>query len=184
MEEKQQLTHPEEVTKAKPIEKEKTLLIWEGPERPFKARDRKYYSGMISIEVVLFLFLMFAGQYILVLVFLSVLFAAYSLYSIPPKKIPYVLTDVGVEIDGEKRPWSAFKGYFITKNLDQKIINLEISTKNLLNLVYLIPNNLQTLDEAQKIVEKYLPLKPITVDKSIVGKAFKRLSDYIKEPGQ
>lgn len=173
--------HPEEIVKAKPIEQEKTLLIWEGPERPFKHRDRKYYTSMISIALVLGLFLFFAGHFMLIIVLFAILFASYALYSVPPKNIPYVLSDVGVSVAETKYLWGDFLGYSVSKNLDQTIINLELKQNKLMRLVYLIPNKLETLDEAQKIVVKYVPEKIKTIDNSIVGTALKKLSNYIKE---
>lgn len=173
--------HPEEVVKAKPIEKEKTLLIWEGPERPFKLRDRKYYTSMISISIVLGLFLFFAGHFMLIIALFAILFASYALYSVPPKNISYVLSDVGVYVADTKFLWGDFVGYNISKNLDQTVVNLELGERKLMKMVYLIPNNVETLDSAQKIVAKYVPEKVKNVDTSIVGTALKKLTNYIRE---
>lgn len=173
--------HPEEVVKAKPIEKEKTLLIWDGPERPFKQRDRKFYTSMVSVGLVLLLFLLFAGQFILIIVLLAVLFASYALYSVPPKNISYVLTDVGVSVADTKYLWSDFLSHSVGKTLDQNLISLELSKNTLLKMVYLIPDNVKTLDEAQKIVSKYLPEKSQRIDKNLISKTVSRLTSYIKE---
>jgi hypothetical protein len=163
-----------------PNAKAKTLLIWEGPERPYKKQDRKFYSGMISVAVVLCIFLVFAGQFALIIVLLSILFASYALYATPPKNTTYLINEDGFIFDEEKVFWEQVDDFFIQKRLDGTVINLDIN-KGLIKRRYLIPDNQQTLDKAVEIIEQHVERRKLKEEKSPVQKQIKKWGLSLKE---
>lgn len=163
-----------------PNSKAKTLLIWEGPERPYKKQDRKFYSGMISVALVLCLFLAFAGQFALIIVLLSLLFATYALYSTPPQKTTYVITEDGVELGEEKIFWEQIEDFFVTKKLDEKVINLNL-LQGFMKRRYLIPDTQDTMDKAVEIIEKNVQRRKINEEKSPLQKQIKKLGLSLRE---
>ena len=164
------------------MEQKRTLLIWEGPERPFKKRDKKFYSKMIPLVVAIVLFLTFAGQFMIIIVFLSLLFAAYALYATPPKKSSYVLTTEGVEVEGESIPWKKMESYFISNNNEGTVINLDLNVGSLMKRRFLIPDSIETLEKATKIIEQYVKRKePTNENKSSASKIINRIGLSLKE---
>lgn len=168
------------MAKLKKPDQAKTLLIWEGPERPYKKQDRKFYSGMISLVVVISVFLAVAGQFTLIIVLLSLLFATYALYSTPPHKTTYVLTTQGVELKEEKIPWEKFKHYFVSQKLDERVINLDLN-EGLMGRRFLIADSQKTLDEAIKIIKEYIDEKPYATEKTQAQKLVEKIGLGIKE---
>ncbi|HKY74256.1 MAG TPA: hypothetical protein VJ246_03025, partial [Patescibacteria group bacterium] len=67
----------------KPV-KEETLFEWESPERPFKKRDREYYTTIGIIVFLLSIILFFAGQFLPIAVVVAFAFLSYTLASVPP----------------------------------------------------------------------------------------------------
>lgn len=163
-----------------PNTKAKTLMIWEGPERPYKKQDRKFYSGMISVAIVLCLFLAFAGQFVLIIVLLSLLFASYALYATPPQKTTYVITEDGFELGEEKIFWEQVEDFFVTKRLDEKVINLDL-VKGFMKRRYLIPDNQETMDKAVDIIEQHIQRRKLSEEKSPLEKQIKKLGLSLRE---
>lgn len=166
--------------KQAPNTQAKTLLIWEGPQRPYKRQDRKFYSGMISVAVVLCLFLVFAGQFILIIVLLSMLFASYALYATPPGKATYIITEEGLQLDDEKIFWEKIENFFVTKRLDGNIININLNS-GVMKRRYLIPDKQKTMDEAVSVLEKYAERRKVKEEKSPVQKYIKKVGLSLKE---
>ncbi|MBP7859980.1 hypothetical protein KA001_03420 [Patescibacteria group bacterium] len=159
----------------------KTLLIWEGPQRPYKKVDRKYYTSMIGIGIALFLFLIFAGQFILIIVLLSMLFTTYALFAVAPGNATYAITTAGLEIQGELVPWEQILNFFTEKRLDVTIISLNVKTTSLSRVKYLIPDNETTLIEAIKIIESKVPRYAPKSDTNLIAKLIERIGLSIKE---
>lgn len=160
--------------------KAKTLMIWEGPERPYKKQDRKFYSGMISVAIVLCLFLAFAGQFVLIVVLLSLLFATYALYSTPPQKTTYVITEDGLELGDEKIFWEQIEDFFVTKKLDERVINVDL-VKGFMKRRYLIPNTQETMDKAVDIVEQHVQRRKLSEEKTPLQKQIKKIGLSLRE---
>lgn len=160
---------------------DKTRLIWEGPSRPYKAVDRKYYTGMLGVGIALFLFLAFAGQFTIIIVLLSILFTTYAFYAFPPTKVSYSLSDSGINIADEFVPWSDVTSFFTEKRLDTTLISLNVKTKALSRVKYIIPDTDTTLVEAMKIIEEHVPRFVQKEEKNIIAKLVERISFNIRE---
>lgn len=156
---KRQVSIAEENNKEEEVKKvvqTKTLLIWDGPERPHKKRDRKFYTSMISLVIVIGLILTLAGQLMIILLVCSLLFVTYALYTTPPGKTTFVLTNKGVELKEEGISWNEIDYYFISRELDETVINIDLKTNSLLKRRYLIPDSPETLEKATKILDEYV----------------------------
>ncbi len=171
-------TNPQK-NKNKPLTK-KTLLIWEGYSRPFKKRDRKFFANMISTAIVILIFLVLAGQFTIIIAFLSLLFAIYALYSTPPQRTTYIITNKGVELEGELIPWEDIKDYFISKKLGHTIINLNLN-KGVLNRRYLLPDSIETLRKCKEILNKYLPEYSTPKKQDIITRSIEKIGLKYKE---
>lgn len=146
------------------MEQQKTLLIWEGPVRPYKKQDKKFYANMISLVIVMGVFLFVAGQWPLIVVLLSLLFASYALYSQKPPNTTYAITNKGIVIDKEVIEYDKIQNFFVTKSLDETLINFDLKL-GFLKRRFMIPNNVKTLEKAEKILKDYIFEKPVTKQK-------------------
>lgn len=146
----------------------KTLLAWSAPGRPFIKRSKTFYATsllvMFLVEVILFLF----GQYMLMLVVLSLVFVVFALATVPPRNFHYRISTEGIFIEDHFYIWDELYDFYFKKRQGQTI--LHISTHAF------IPGELTlTLDSVdaahvKAILLPFLPfreyIKPSFVEKS------------------
>ncbi len=110
----------------KPIPK-KTITSWRAPSRPFKKRNRQYYTTVIAIVFLVSLILFFAGQFLPIAVVVSVGFLAYVLSSVPPHNVNIEINTYGIEIEDLLYYWEEMGRFWIEKKMDQETITIEIA---------------------------------------------------------
>ena len=102
----------------------KTLLAWQAPGRPFKKRGKQFYLSAILIaflvEVILFLF----GQYLLMLVVLSLLFVAFVLATVPPRNFHYKISSEGVTVEDHFYLWQELYDFYFKKRNGMDILHV------------------------------------------------------------
>lgn len=108
----------------KPV-KEEVLFEWESPERPFKKRDREYYTTIGIIVFLLSVILFFAGQFLPIAVVIAFAFLSYSLASVPPGKTKHQITTFGIRSSGVLYPWEMLGRFWFSSRFQQDILNIE-----------------------------------------------------------
>src|SRR3989344_7077773 len=83
----------------KPVEL-KTLLKWEAAVRPFKKRDREYYTTIAAIVFLLAVILLFLKEWLLIAVMAALMFVAYVLATVPPESVEHELNTRGIVTGG------------------------------------------------------------------------------------
>src|SRR3989338_3124498 len=105
--------------------KEEVLLSWEAPERPFKKRDREYYTTIGVIVFLVSIILFFAGQFLPIAVVVSFAFLSYVLASVPPDNTLHKVTNKGIRSGGKVYTWSNLGRFWFTTRFQQHILNIE-----------------------------------------------------------
>lgn len=158
---------PSEVTLVPPPAK--TLLVWQAPTRPFKKRDKEYFSTIAAIVFLLVIILFFIKEWLLIGVVIALMFVSYVLATVPPEKITYKITTRGVVIGDKTYKWSQLRRFWFSTKWNSQIICFET--------LMVFPRQLRLVlggekkEEVKKIVEKYLiyeePKKSL-IDKTAV----------------
>lgn len=105
---------------------EETLVEWYAPARPFKKRNRQFFSTVVIIAILVSLILFFAGQVLPVAVVISIVFLVYVTSVIPPQNVHYKLTNYGIYVEKEAFSWlSMGRFWFDTKN-GQRVLEIEL----------------------------------------------------------
>ena len=102
------------------------IFEWKAPSRPFKKRNRQFFTVIAIIAVLISMILFFAGQYLPIAVVISVVFLAYVLYTFPPEIITNQLTTYGVKTEGKLYYWEELGRFWFESRLDQEIVNIEV----------------------------------------------------------
>ena len=116
------------------------VLEWSAPGRPFKQRSKQFYLTAILIalfiEVILFLF----GQYLLMIVVISLVFVSFALASVAPKDFHYRISNEGIMIEDRFFLWKELYDFYFIKAYG--IETLRIRTESFLpgELVLTIEN--------------------------------------------
>lgn len=117
---------PQLPTQYKPIPEE-VIVEWTAPNRPFKKRNRQFYSTVAIIVLLISLILFFAGQVLPIAVVISVAFMVYVLYSIPPGVANNKITTFGVRTDEMIYYWDELSRFWFEKQLDQDMLLFELN---------------------------------------------------------
>jgi hypothetical protein len=105
---------------------EETLVQWDAPARPFKKRNRQFFSTIIIIAILISLILFFAGQVLPVAVVVSMVFLVYVTAVIPPQNVHYKLTNYGIYIEKEAFSWVYMGRFWFDDKLKQRVLEIEL----------------------------------------------------------
>lgn len=129
---------------AKPVEL-KTLLKWTAPVRPFKKRDREYYTTIAAIVFLLAVILLFLKEWLLIAVMAALMFVAYVLATVPPESVEHELNSRGVLTGGKLYKWEDLARFWFSQKWSETILHLDTKLKFPGRLMLLLGNQ----DEAK-----------------------------------
>lgn len=114
---------PEKITELK------TLLSWEAAVRPFKKRDREYYSTIAAIVFLLAVILLFLKEWLLIAVMVALMFVAYVLATVVPEKTTHEINTRGVVTGGKTYKWLELRRFWFTQKWGEVILNIETNLR-------------------------------------------------------
>lgn len=141
----------------------KTVLVWKSPARPFKRRDREYFTTIAAIVFLLGVILLFLKEFLLIGVILAFMFVSYVLATVPPEEVEHKITTEGITTGGKSYLWNEMKDFYFVQKWGSKIVNINTKLKFPGRLIILLGN-----EEEKRIKEelgKYLSFResaPIT----------------------
>ncbi len=101
----------------------KTLLAWTASERPFRRRDREYFTTMGAIVFLLAVILIFLQEWLLIAVIAALMFVAYIMATIEPRKVNHQLTNRGIITGGKNYNWEDLSRFWFEEKGSQKILS-------------------------------------------------------------
>ncbi len=104
---------------------EETVFTWEAATRPFKKRNRQFFTTIIIIALLVALILFFAGQFLPVAVVFAVTFLVYVSSVVPPEKITYKITTYGIRLEKNLYYWEELGRFWFEKKFDQDVLYIE-----------------------------------------------------------
>lgn len=104
---------------------EKDILSWQAPSRPFKKRNKKYFSTIFIIALLVSLILGFAGQLYAIAVVVAVSFLAYTLSVVPPQEITYKISTWGIRVENTLYYWEELGRFWFTEKYGFDLLNIE-----------------------------------------------------------
>src|ERR1035437_3250582 len=76
-------------------EPERDLVTWIAPSRPFKRRDKQFYTTVFAIAGIVSLVLFLAEGVMPVVLIVAFVFLYYVLSTVPPENVEYKITNKG-----------------------------------------------------------------------------------------
>lgn len=140
-------------------EKEKDLIVWNAPARPFKRRDRHFYITAVSIASLVCLILFLAEGAMPVILIISLIFLYYVLSTVEPESIEYRITNKGVKLAGKTTTWDLLGRFWFAKRYSSDLLVFEMFT---------LPGRLELVidsgkkEEIKKVLSKYLTEEKIS----------------------
>ncbi|HEX7018000.1 MAG TPA: hypothetical protein VF209_03780 [Patescibacteria group bacterium] len=105
---------------------EETILEWKAPSRPFKKRNRQFYTTVAIITGLISLILFFAGQFLPIAVVIAVAFLAYVLSSVPPDDVTNKITTWGIHTEDKTYYWEEMGRFWFDDKYGQRLLQVEI----------------------------------------------------------
>lgn len=122
---------PLQETKPGPVQpvELKTLLKWMAPVRPFKKRDREYYTTIAAIVFLLSVILLFLKEWLLIAVMIALMFVAYVLATVVPESVEHELTTRGIVTGGKLYKWEDLVRFWFSHKWHDTILHLDTKLK-------------------------------------------------------
>ena len=92
----------------------KIFLTWRAPARPFRKKDRSYYTTIGIIVTLLSLILLLAHEFLLIGAILALTFVAYVLSFIAPEDINYKVSSQGITVGEHFYSWNDLDSFWFT----------------------------------------------------------------------
>src|SRR3989344_3227255 len=105
--------------------KEEVVLSWNAPARPFKKRDKEFYTTVIAIAVLVGLILFFVEGPLPVAGVMAVVFLVYVLSTVPPEEVECKITNKGVFFADKKYPWDTMTRFWFASRFGANLLILE-----------------------------------------------------------
>lgn len=153
----------------------KVLLSWIAPARPFRKKDRSYYTTVVILLVLISVIALLAGEKLLIGVLLALGFIIYVLNFIPPGDVEYKISTQGVTIGDHFYHWDVLDSFWLDEKEGHKI--LHIFTHLNFPGVLMLPLGDLNEDEVKRVVARFLPFHEIA-PQSLVDKWAKSLQKH------
>lgn len=150
----------------KTSEPRKELFVWEAPSRPFRTRDKRFWTTIITIAALFSLILFVAEGAMPVILIISLIFLFYVLSTVEPDDIFYKLTNQGIEIAQSKTSWQQTNRFWFTRRFNNTLLILE--TFGFPGRMELVIND-KDESKIRDIVSKFIPEEetpPSSMDKA------------------
>ncbi|MBI3103520.1 hypothetical protein HYZ05_01125 [Candidatus Daviesbacteria bacterium] len=133
----------------------RTLLSWEAPSRPFRKKDRSYYTTIAIIVMLLILIAFLFREFLLIGAILALMFVAYVLAFVPPHNIKYRISTQGVTIGNDFYFWHFLDAFWFKEKEGAKILIIQTRFRFPGQLMLVLAD--QDEEKVKKIVARFLP---------------------------
>lgn len=140
-----------QVVKPEPL---KTLLAWTAPERPFKKHSREYFTTVGAIVFLIGVILLFLREWILIVVLIALMFVAYIMATVEPRRVEHKITNQGIITGGRRYRWEELGRFWFTEKWGEKVLHTETLFGIPRQLLMLLGETKQ--EEIKKILSDYL----------------------------
>lgn len=134
----------------------KTLLAWEALSRPFKKRDRSYYTTIAILVILLVLIAFLAREFLLIGALLSLAFVAYVLAFVPPHHVNYRISTQGITIGEDFYFWHFLDSFWFKESNGSKVLHIQTRLRFPAQLMLVLSSPAEE-EKVKKLVARFLP---------------------------
>ena len=133
----------------------KTLLSWQAPSRPFRKKDRSYYTTSAILVILLILIAFLFHEFLLIGVLLALTFVAYVLAFVPPHHIGYRISTQGITIGEDFYFWHFLDAFWFKEKDGSKVLHIQTRLRFPAQLMLVLGPNDE--ERVKKIIARFLP---------------------------
>lgn len=137
----------------------KTLLSWEAPSRPFRKKDRSYYTTIVILAILLATIAFLIREFLLIGTILAFAFVTYVLAFIQPENITFKISTQGVTVGDHFYFWHELESFWYKTADGQRVLHIQTRLRYPAQLMLVLGG----ADEIQmtKIIARFLPYHEI-----------------------
>lgn len=137
----------------------RTLLSWRAPTRPFRKKDRSYYTTVIILIVLISLIALLAGEKMLIGVLLSIGFVIYVLNFVPPEEVENRISTQGITIGDHFYHWQELDSFWFEEKEGHNVLSVLTNLRFPGMLIILLDGVDE--EEVKRICVRFLPYHEI-----------------------
>lgn len=146
----------------------RTFLSWKAPARPFRRKDRSFYTTVAILVILISLIALLAGELILIGALFAFLFLIYVLNFVPPEEIGYKLSTQGVTIGDHFYHWQELDSFWFSEKEGFKLLNI-LTNLRFPGILIIVLSDEAKEEEVKSVCAKFLPFHEIA-PKSLIDK--------------
>lgn len=138
-------------------EKVKELFSWIAPSRIFIPRDKKWFTNIFIIVLIVGVILLFLREFMLIGVVFAVTFVGYVLATVPPQEVGNKITSHGLTTAEHSYVWNELADFWFSKKYGEFLLNI--------NTVIGFPGRLTMIvkeydiEKIKNLLADYLPFR-------------------------
>ncbi|TSC53107.1 MAG: Uncharacterized protein LiPW16_485 [Microgenomates group bacterium LiPW_16] len=133
---------------------EQIFISWRSPSRPFKKRQKEFFTTIGAIVFLLAVILVFIKEFLLIGVILALAFVAYVLATVEPEEVEHKITTNGLESARHFYKWEELAGFWFWEKWGQPVLIVVTKLRFPGRVVILIGG--QDQEKIKNILSKYL----------------------------
>lgn len=137
----------------------RTLISWKAPSRPYRKKERSYYTTVALLIVLVSMIAFFWGERLLIGALLALGFLVYVLNFTPPQDIEYKVSTQGITIGDHFYHWEELDSFWFSKKEGQNIFNV-LTKFRFPGLLMLVMGDTPE-EELKTVTARYLPFHEI-----------------------
>lgn len=137
----------------------KTLHSWEAAARPFKKRDRSYYTTIAILVILVGTIAFLAREFLLIGVVLALGFVTYVLAFVPPNNIIYKISTQGITIGEDFYFWHFLDSFWFKQKDGIKVLHVQTRFNFPAQLMLVVKGDDE--EKIKKIVARFLPFHEV-----------------------
>src|SRR3989344_2709996 len=138
-------------------EQEETLLTWKSPSRPFKKREKEFFTTIAAIVFLLAVILVFVKEFLLIGAIIALSFVAYVLATIPPEVVEHRISTLGIDSVNHFYKWEELVSFWFSERWSQPILMVQTKLRFPGRLVILFEE--KDKEKIKTELSKYLNFK-------------------------
>ena len=139
----------------------KTLLSWTAPARPFRKKDRSYYTTVAILIILLALIAVLIQEFLLIGVLFALGFVTYVLAFVPPGDVDYKISTQGVTIGENFYFWHTLDSFWFRQKENMKVLFIQTRIRFPGQLMLVLNPSKTDEEEIKKEIAKFLPFHEI-----------------------
>ncbi len=132
----------------------KTLLSWQAPARPFRKKDRSYYTTLAIIVILVVLILFLFNEFLLIATLLALTFVTYVLAFVPPGRVDYRISTQGITIGEDFYFWHYLDSFWFKEKEKHKVLHIQTRLRFPSQLMLVLEVD---QEKVKKTVARFLP---------------------------